>query len=310
MTKVLIIGFGSQAISWAKNLKDSATQVTIGLRDDSTSLTIAQKDFEIIKLSTEINRLREFSTIILLTPDDSHQQILEQIHTHLQPSTRIIYAHGYSLDKEKLNETYPAFSHLLLAPKAIASEVRALYLARKPIPAAFSLEHSKNLSEDMTNIETLAKNLGMTGKLIQTTFSEETICDLYSEQSLLCSTLPYLIKLSFDNLVKKGISPELAFLECCLESKYILNTLLKVGFADFFDLISPNALIGAEKATNMLFTPEFEQKFADLLHTIQNQEFYKEIEDAETETIRKKMVSLYEEGVIEKTRVSLTEYLT
>ena len=310
MTKVLIIGFGSQATSWAKNLNDSEVSVNIGLREDSPSLEIAQKDFKIIRLSADKNRLKEFPTIILLTPDNSHGDILQQVHQHLRPGSRIIYAHGYSLHKEKLNETFPSFSHILLAPKAIASEVRALYLANKPVPAAFSLEYSNSLSEDMSNIETLAESLGMTGKLIQTTFKEETICDLYSEQSLLCSSLPYLIKLSFDNLVKKGISPELAFLECCLESKYILNTLLKVGFADFFNLISPNALIGAEKATKILFPPEFEEKFANLLHSIQNQEFYKEIECAETETIRKKMVSLYEEGVIENTRVSLTEYLT
>ena len=127
----------------------------------------------------------------------------------------------------------------MLAPKAIAAEVIQLYKQNRPIPAAFSLEYANNLTQDMLFIEQLAKCLGMSGKLVQTTFKEETHCDLFSEQSILCSILPRVIKISYDTLVKSGISKELAFLECCLESKYILNTLLKVGFPHFSTLLVP-----------------------------------------------------------------------
>ena len=126
MTKILIIGFGSQAISWAKNLSESQIKVTVGLREHSTSFKKAQVNFETINLMKETSSLNQFKTIILLTPDNSHKIILQQIHSHLQPNSQIIYAHGYSLDKEKLNEKFPQFSHLLLAPKPVLPQKYAL----------------------------------------------------------------------------------------------------------------------------------------------------------------------------------------
>ena len=309
LLNLLIIGHGSQAKAWSKNLQISGVKVTIGLRSTSSTIqTVKNNGFDWI----EIDRVREklqFDAIILLTPDDSHEQILNLIANYLSEKSKIIYAHGFSVSKNKLNEKFPKFSHLLLAPKAIASEVIELFLEKKPIPAAFSLEFSLHPSQDLIFIEQLANSLGMTGKLVQTNFQEETFCDLFSEQSILCSVLPRVIKLSYDTLIKNGISNELAFLECCLEAKYILNTLIKIGFKDFFEIISPNALIGAEKATKLFFTHEFEHKFDQLFQEIQSGKFYEEIATTQIDTIRKKMVSLYNEGDIDSTRILLKEYL-
>ena len=308
--KILIVGYGSQGKVWAKNLHDNGIDFHIGLRLNSANIQIAQENgHSIVLLEKSNSNISNFDTVIILSPDEGHQNILGTISSHLKTGTKIIYAHGYSVDKEKLNQKYPNFSHLLLAPKAIASELRILFLEKKPVPAAFSLEFSLSPIEDLKTVQFIAQNIGMTGKLIQSTFREETFCDLFSEQSLLCSTIPFLIKKSYDNLVSQGISKELAFLECCLESKYIINTLLKVGFKDFFHLISPNALIGAHKATQLLFNDEFIQQFNSLFSDIKNGDFYTEIEDSNLERIRKKMVSLYEEGDIDVTRKNLQEYL-
>jgi len=309
LLNLLIVGHGSQARAWSNNLQASGVEVAIGLRKESPSIEIVKKNglkcLTIDDLKTELN----YDGVIFLTPDDSHEKILCSLSKYLPQGARIVYAHGFSVVKDKLNEKYPQFSHLLLAPKAIASEVSDLYINKKPIPAGFSLEFSLNHSEDMAFMTSLAKLVGMTGRLIQTSFKEETNCDLFSEQSILCSVLPRVIKISFDTLVKNGVSSELAFLECCLEAKYILNALLKIGFSDFFQIISPNALIGANKAHNLLFSKEFEQKFDQLFHEIEEGQFYQEIESSDIDTLRRKMVSLYSEGDIEKTRALLKEYL-
>ena len=310
LLKLLIIGHGSQAKVWSDNLRCSGHSITIGLRDNSKSFNKAEKaGYRALGLNQIRYAEEKFDAVILLTPDHTHGQILETISSHTDYALRIFYAHGFSIEKEKLHTKHPSFSHLLLAPKAIASEMAVLYNQNQPIPAAFSLEHSNNFAEDTKIIQAMANGIGMTGKLIQTTFKEETICDLFSEQSLLCSSIPFLIKKSYDALTKAGVSPDIAFLECCLESKYILNTLMQVGFSKFFEIISPNALIGANKATELLYSEEFLNNFESLLKDISNGQFYNEIDHADVDTLREKMVSLYAEGDMEKTRKSLKDFL-
>jgi ketol-acid reductoisomerase len=309
LLNLLIIGHGSQAKAWGENLKLSGAEVTYALRESSNSFEAARENGQKVIVLKEIDKKSCYDAILLLTPDHTHLPILIEISDQLAHASKIVYAHGFSIDKENIHQKFPHFSHLLLAPKAIASEVTKLYSQNKPVPAAFSLERSLSPAKDMQLIHDIAAQVGMNGTLVQTTFREETICDLFSEQSILCSTLPRIIKASYDTLVKNGVSQELAFLECCLESKYILNTLLEVGFSKFFEIISPNALVGAKKATERLFDDQFFHQFETLFKDIESGQFYQEIESSDIDTFRKKMVSLYSEGDIEKTRKSLKEYL-
>lgn len=310
LLNLLIIGHGSQAKAWSKNIKKSGAKVTIALRPGSKNISHAKAEgYSVIDIHKFESIDHNFDAAIILTPDHTHHLIVEEISKNITGHFRVIYAHGFSMEKEKLHQRFPSISHLLLAPKAIASEVTSLYQQSKPVPAAFSLEYSLDPVKDMEILHKIAKSVGMTGRLIQTTFKEETICDLFSEQSLLCSTIPLLIKKSYDSLVAAGISPELAFLECCLESKYILNTLMQVGFGRFFEIISPNALIGAHKANEKLFQGDFFSNLDDLLKDIIEERFYSEIDHANIDTLREKMVSLYTEGDLESTRKSLYEYL-
>ena len=309
LLKLLIIGHGSQAKAWASNLKKSGHECTIYLREESKSIPIAEKNGFSVLTNKGIRGLLNYDCIILLTPDDTHEEIISILSPYLKNETKLVYAHGFSLHSRSLNKVFPKFSHLLLAPKAIASEVKCLFEKKKPIPAAYSLEFSKNISKDSELLMLLAQGVGMTGNLVQTTFKEEMICDLFSEQSLLCSALPFIMKKSYDSLTEAGVSRELAFLECCIESKFIINTILGVGFNKFFEMISPNALIGAEHATNRLFDEEFQKKLNELLGDISDNSFLEKIKTSNVDTIRKKMVSLYSEGDIEDTRKSLSEFI-
>lgn len=283
-SSLAIIGFGSQAKAWAKNLKDSHENVKIALSKTSPSRALAQElGFEIIDL--ENDALKQCSMLIMLIPDDQHLAFIAKNLPYLHDKAHLVYAHGFSLSKEKLSDKYPQFTHSLLAPKAIASEVRYQYETKGKIGAAFYAQGDKAKKE----LEALAKAVGFTA-LYSSHFDEETMADLFSEQSLLCSILPYVSLKSYNLLRKSGVSQEVAFMECFLELKSISTALVRLGPEAFFKLISPNALIGSQKGRQHLLGKEFDAALENLLNDNISQKFYKEVE-IDANALREKVLA-------------------
>jgi ketol-acid reductoisomerase len=209
----------------------------------------------------------------MLIPEDQHKKYLESNHSYLSAGAHLIYAHGFSLSKHNLIKTYPQFKHSLLAPKAIASEVRYQYEIHGKIGAAIQSQDENSLTE----LKQLAKHAGFTA-LYPSHFDEETAADLFSEQSFLCSILPYVSLKSYNLLRKNGISKEVAFMECFLELKSISQAIVTLGPEAFFNLISPNALIGSQKGRKLLLGAEFDRALETLMEDINSRKFYKEVE--------------------------------
>jgi ketol-acid reductoisomerase len=109
-------------------------------------------------------------------------------------------------------------------------------------------------------------------------FKNETYADLFSEQSILCSLLPYASEMIFNKLVDKGIEKELAYFESWYEVKLIADTLMKIGPQKFFDLISPNALLGSKKGKDFLLDSHFQSQLNKLLDNIYSEDFFKEVD--------------------------------
>lgn len=269
MKKIIIIGFGNQAKAWALNLKDSGWEVKIGLRPCSTSIPLAQDlGFQVFDYTQEasLNSIESTQTqfIAILTPDETHYEIVQLISQRRSFSPTFIYAHGYSLLYTKLSEL--PVNHVLLAPKAIASELRYEFETKGKNGGVYSFEYLQDSSQEKA-ILNLALDLGLTS-LHEASIKDETIADLFSEQVLLCSTLPYAAVHSFNKLREAGISQEVAFFECWHEVKLIANTMVKLGPEKFFDLISPNALLGSEVGKSTLFNHEYQKKLDDILNHI------------------------------------------
>jgi ketol-acid reductoisomerase len=278
---ILILGFGAQAKAWAMNLKDSGKLATIALRKNSESIPLVRSmGFPLIFL--EDKNYSSYNWILNLTSDDAHSELLELYASHFPAQAKVVYAHGFSLLKFELAEKYPHLHHLLLAPKAIASELRFKYETKGALAAAMSLEKCHNLSPaglELVKIElqNLAQNIGIT-KIVECKIVEETYADLFSEQSLLCSLIPYSALYSFNHLVKKGIPKDLAYLECWVEMKLIIDALMKHGPEKFFSLISPNALIGGELGREVLLGEEYQKGLDKLLENIWSKDFFKQID--------------------------------
>lgn len=283
MTKSLaIIGWGSQAQAWAKNLIGEHWQVRCYLREESLSFS-AVRDQGISALPLNDSQLSQERFIALLFPDDQHLNFLQNYLPTLNSEAQIIWAHGHSFTQGKLREAYPERKFSLLAPKAIASELRAR--KEKGLPLGGVWDCTSTSPDDLVELQQLGRDLGLT-TLLRSSFEEETLADLFSEQALLCSLLPYGAKRSFEILVEKGIQPELAFMECWMELKLIADTMVKMGPEHFFNLISPNALIGGQRASEQLLGADFEKKLQNIFEDIKSGEFDRHCQTVSVDEIR------------------------
>ena len=294
-----IIGFGNQAKAWALNLKDSGFDVYIGLREDSKSHDKAKS----LGLKTFILDKEPIPTLnfALLTPDETHQDVLSVL-SNINADKNCIYAHGFSITSRKLHLFHPNFNHYLMAPKAIASELRFRFQTKDNLTAFYSLEFGD--ANFFETLEAIAFGLGI-NNLYPTTFEEETKADLFSEQSILCSLLPYGINEAFNTLVNRGYSKELAFFECFYESKLIIDTLFKLGPDEFFKVISPNALLGSEVGKLKLFDDAFREKLSELLDDIERHRFNQLISSTDIDQTRKQVSKYWKSQELEDTYSNL-----
>lgn len=294
MKNFAIIGFGNQAKSWAQNMSDSGQQVTIFVRENGPSFAMAKEmSFETHSIDSE--ELKKYDYVALLTPDHTHLGILDGLYKNLKQNATIILAHGYSFTYQNLGNAFKKLNFALLAPKAIGSELRNNFVNKESLGAVMSFDGvDKELKEDIQeDIVKFAKNMGITHGPYPVSFEQETVADLISEQSILCSLLPYGAMASFNQLRSMGIPKELAYFECWYEVKLIADTMIKMGPEKFFELISPNALMGSEVAREIFFDKEYFEKLEKLASEVKDKSFTKKIEDSDFNQIKEKVVSFW-----------------
>jgi ketol-acid reductoisomerase len=299
----IIIGFGSQAKAWSLNLRDSGRMVRIALRENSPSRAkVEALGLEIVTIGPELSQYSDFA---LLIPDLEIPTFLEANAAWLKKESRLVYAHGHAPTRHGLEKKYPQFSHLLFAPKAIASELRFQYEIKGGIAACYSVEMALDKNEDKTFLFQLAGDLGVTSGPYEVTHDEETRADLLSEQAILCSLLSYGALHAYQILRKNGVGPELAYLECWWEVKLIADAMVSAGPADFFKLISPNALIGGEKAQQLFFDNGLHEWFNQLLKDINNGNFDNEVKQIDAHKMRAEIVARWKGEELQQTHERL-----
>ena len=67
--------------------------------------------------------------------------------------------------------------------------------------------------------------------MLETTFPEETVTDLFGEQAVLCGGASALVQAGFETLVAAGYQPEIAYFECLHELKLIVDLMYEGGLA-------------------------------------------------------------------------------
>ena len=269
--KISIIGFGSQGHAHAMNLDDSGINVTIGLREGSTSASKA-KDAGLTVKSIE-DAASDADVVMILAPDEYQADLYKKsIEPNLKPSAAVAFAHGFNIHYKQI---VPADSHdvFMIAPKSPGHLVRSTFVNGKGVPTLIAVHNNTSgRAKDIALAYASAIGGGRAG-IIETDFKEETETDLFGEQAVLCGGVTALILAGFETLVDAGYAPEMAYFECLNELKLIVDLMYEGGMTDMRYSISNTAEYGDLTKGPFLIDDHVKAKMKLVLADVQNGKF-------------------------------------
>ena len=272
--RIAVLGYGSQGRAQAMNLKDSGLKPIIGLPSKSNSRIKAKADkFEINTPSRAINGA---DIIVLLIPDHKHKELFDSLKPNVFDGKVIVFAHGFSvafglIDPPKSCDT------VLVAPHGPGIRIREKYIAGESFTSFVGV--GNNFSGEAGQIaKAYATAIGCpVSSQFTTSFRDEAVGDVFGEQAVLCGGLVGLLETGFETLVKKGLSPEAAYLECIYQIDLIVDLIKKFGPGGMFDRISVTAAYGSLKQKNKLFDSSYREKLSKLYGNIESGKFAKNL---------------------------------
>ena len=99
--KVTIVGYGSQGHAHANNLHESGVDVTVALREGSSSWSKAESAG--LKVSTVSAAVTEADLVMILAPDEFQQGLYEsEIQPNLKSDAILAFAHGFNIHFKKI----------------------------------------------------------------------------------------------------------------------------------------------------------------------------------------------------------------
>ena len=306
---IAVIGYGSQGRAQALNLRDSGLEVIIGLPARSKSKKQAGKDgFEVYSTPKAV---QAGDLISILVPDHLHKKICHrQIEPYLHADKTLLFACGFSIHFRLVLP--PDFVDVIMvAPHAPGTVMRQLFLEGKGVPCFIAVKQDKS-GKAREKALAYAKAVGCTkAGAFETTFEHEAVGDLFGEQAVLCGGLTELLKSGFNVLVKAGLPPENAYLECVHQLDYIVNTIKSHGIAGMFDRISKTAEFGSYLSGKRVITEQVEKQMEKILKEIKNggfaRKWLREYESGMRNYLKLKKQAA--EHPIEKASMTIREHL-
>jgi len=271
--KVTIVGYGSQGHAHANNLKDSGVDVTVALREGSSSAVKAENAGLTVKSVPAA--VAEADLVMVLTPDEFQFQLYkEEIEPNLKQGAALAFAHGFAIH---YNQVVPRadLDVIMIAPKAPGHTVRSEFVKGGGIPDLIAIhQDASGNAKSLALSYASAIGGGRTG-IIETTFKDETETDLFGEQAVLCGGLVELIKAGFETLTEAGYAPEMAYFECLHETKLIVDLIYEGGIANMNYSISNNAEYGEYVTGPKVINDESRQAMRECLANIQTGDYAK-----------------------------------
>jgi ketol-acid reductoisomerase len=278
---VTIIGYGSQGHPHANNLKDSGVDVTVGLREGSSSWSKATEAG--LKVMPVDQSVLNADLVMILAPDEFQKGVFEKsIKPNLKSNAILAFAHGFNIHFKKIvpSETNTV---IMIAPKGPGHTVRSTYLNGGGVPSLIAIfndamQESEHSAKDIA-LSYAKANGGTRAGVLETTFKEETETDLFGEQAVLCGGLTALIKAGYETLVEAGYSPEMAYFECLHETKLITDLIQEGGIANMHYSISNTAEYGDYLSGPKVITEKTKEAMREILDNIQSGNFADEFLD-------------------------------
>lgn len=271
---------GSQGHAHALNLKESGFDVVVGIRPGK-SYDAAKEDG--LDVKTVAEAAAEADVIQILLPDERQKAVYEaEIAPHLTAGKALMFAHGFNVHFGQIQP--PAdVDVFLVAPKGPGHLVRRQFTEGAGVPGLFAI-HQDATGEARDLALAYGKGIGSArGGLLETTFAEETVTDLFGEQAVLCGGTTELVKAGFETLVEAGYQPELAYFETLHELKLIVDLMFEGGMATMRYSISDTAEWGDYVSGPRIIDASVKARMKDVLTDIQDGTFAKRwIEENET----------------------------
>lgn len=271
---IAVLGYGSQGSAQAQNLRDSGLNPIIGLPSNSRSRIYAKKDkFRIIR---PIDAVMESDLIAVLLPDHKHKSLFDTLPSSILSGKTLVFAHGLSVHFGLVKPPLDC-DVVLVAPHGPGLRIREKYLSGEPFTTFVGIgKNASGIAERVARA--YAEAIGCPCKYqFPSTFRDEAVGDIFGEQAVLCGGLVGLMESGFDTLVKKGFSPEAAYLECIYQIDLIVDLIKKYGPAGMFDRISVTAAYGSLSKKDRLFGSEFKKKLGELYNDIESGSFAKQL---------------------------------
>mgnify|MGYP001403363484 FL=1 len=271
---ISIIGYGSQGHAHALNLRDSGVNVTVGLREGSTSAARASNEgLEVLSIDSAVKKA---DIVMILAPDEYQADLFRDlIEPNLQDKAMLAFAHGFNIHYKQIT---PDSKHdiFMIAPKSPGHLVRSTYVEGRGVPTLIAIEN--NASGDAKDVALAYASAigGGRAGIIETSFKEETETDLFGEQAVLCGGVTALVKAGFETLVDAGYAPEMAYFECLNELKLIVDLMYEGGMTEMRYSISNTAEYGDLTKGPFLIDEHVRNKMKEVLKDVQNGKFANE----------------------------------
>ena len=269
-----IVGFGSQGHAHALNLHESGVNVTVGLREDSSSFQRAEEMG--LSVANLENATKDSDVVMLLLPDQVMADVYNsEVAEYMKEGSTLLFAHGFNIH---FNEIKPRedLSVAMVAPKGPGHLLRRTYSEGSGMPCLVAVDRDTSGNTQEIALSYASAIGGGRAGILNTTFKEETETDLFGEQVVLCGGLTELIKNGFETLVEAGYQPESAYFETLHEVKLIVDLMYEGGFEWMRHSISDTAEYGDFSRGSRIINSDTKKEMKKVLDEIQSGAFAKE----------------------------------
>ncbi len=279
---IAVIGYGNQGRAQARILKElNGMNVIVGnIRDRGWDQAVSD-GFKVYEIA-EAAGLAD--VIMLLVPDEVAPEVYSK---EILPSIEkkefciIDFASGYNITYGYIR---PASNSdiILVAPRMIGAGILDVVMVKgKGYPVLLGV-HQDVSGKAWDYALSLAKGIGAFlpgGVAVKSSFEEETLIDLFSEQFLAPSVIASMVA-SFEVLTEEyGVSPEAALLELYASGEWseVFQAIAEKGFFKQLRYHSRTSQFGQlTNARKMYSDPELKEKIRETLNKIYDGSFAKE----------------------------------
>ncbi len=270
------IGYGSQGKAWAMAMKKSQKEIPIVLRSpESPSWKAAmQSGYRVLTWQQAVEDLKRDQSnattfLAMLCPDASIAPLYREYLCSIERPLCLILATGFAVASGELEVRHPLHQVALLAPKVIGTE-----LAKSPGSHLFQ-SAIQFPNRDRAKLIQIAEALGFSeDRRIESSFEQETVADLISEQSLLCGGLFPLVQWTMEEMRRAGAPESLIRAECLDELEFLARTIRELGPAKAFAKISQTAQAGTLAMVDRMRALGLREAVADQAAEVRSGVFY------------------------------------